>query len=173
MNKIAVFGKPGGGKSTLSTRLASATGIKLHPLDSIEFKKNGEKVDLQKYEEAHQNILSSGGWIIEGFGAIESFYTRLEAADTLIYIDLPYIVHYWWVTKRFFKGLFSTPVGWPDGSSILKGTMQSYKVLKICPLFWNDEFLQRLEKTAVNKSLYVIRSVNELHSFIDQYVKYK
>ena len=131
MNKIAVFGKPGGGKSTLSTRLASATGIKLHPLDSIEFKKNGEKVDLQKYEEAHQNILSSGGWIIEGFGAIESFYTRLEAADTLIYIDLPYIVHYWWVTKRFFKGLFSTPVGWPDGSSILKGTMQSYKVLKI------------------------------------------
>ena len=60
MNKIAVFGKPGGGKSTLSKRLASATGIKLHALDSIEFKKNGEKIDSKIYEEAHQNILSSG-----------------------------------------------------------------------------------------------------------------
>ena len=78
--------------------------------------------------------------IIEGFGTIESFYARIEAADTLIYIYLPYKVHYWWVFKRFFKGLFNTPEGWPEGSSILKGTIESYKVLKICPKFWNDDF---------------------------------
>ena len=90
MNKIAVFGKPGGGKSTLSKKLASATGIKLHALDSIEFKINGERVDLNQYEQAHQNILSLDSWIIEGFGGTtESFYQRLASADTLIYGYVP------------------------------------------------------------------------------------
>lgn len=41
MNKIAVFGTPGSGKSTLSKALASVTGIQLHQLDSIADKKWG------------------------------------------------------------------------------------------------------------------------------------
>ncbi|WP_290517344.1 hypothetical protein [Alcanivorax sp.] len=41
MKKIAVFGKPGSGKSTLSKALALATGIQLHQLDSIVYKKMG------------------------------------------------------------------------------------------------------------------------------------
>lgn len=111
MNKIAVIGKPGGGKSTLGKSISSATGIMLYALDSIEFKQNGERVDAKIFSDTHQSILSSDSWIIEGFGSIESFYTRIEAADTLIYIDMPYLVHYLWVTKRWIKGLFKTPDG--------------------------------------------------------------
>ncbi len=50
MNKVAVFGKPGSGKSTLSKSLASATGIQLHQLDSIVYKKNGDLVDRETYD---------------------------------------------------------------------------------------------------------------------------
>ncbi|MEH6477332.1 MAG: hypothetical protein V7727_16690 [Sneathiella sp.] len=171
MKKIAVFGKPGSGKSTLSKRLASATEIKLHALDSIEFKKNGERVERQIFDEEHENLLSNDSWIIEGFGPLGSFYKRLEAADTLIYIELPYSVSYWLVTKRFLKGLFIKPEGWPEGSSILKGTLESYKVLRLCPKFWNDSFIQKLEKISPNKTLYVIRSVSELNNFIDENVR--
>jgi len=171
MKKIAVFGKPGSGKSTLSKSLASATGLKLYQLDSILYKKDGALVDRQTYDRAHGNILSSDSWIIDGFDKIESFYKRLDAADTLIYIDLPYIVSYWLVTKRLLKGVIIKPEGWPEGSSILKGTLQSYKTLKLCPKFWNNGFLQKLEELATNKSLYVIRSVAELNRFIDDNVK--
>ena len=171
MKKVAVFGKPGGGKSTLSKKLASATSIKLHALDSILYKANGELVDRNKYDEEHENILSSENWIIDGFGPIGSFNKRLEVADTLIYIELPYAISYWLVTKRLLKGLVVKPEGWPAGSSVLKGTLESYKVLKLCPKFWNDDFMQRLEKISTNKSLYVIRSISELNSFIDKNVK--
>jgi len=171
MKKVVVFGKPGSGKSTLSKSLASATKIKLHALDSIEYKKNGDRVDREIYDETHENILSSDSWIIDGFGPIASFNKRLDAADTLIYIDLPYIISYWLVTKRFLKGLHVKPEGWPDGSSVLKGTLASYKVLRLCPKFWNNSFMQKLEILSTNKSLYVIRSISELNSFVEKNVR--
>ena len=171
MKKIAVFGKPGSGKSTLSKNLASATGIQLHPLDSIAYKKNGDMVDRKNYDREHGKILSSDSWIIDGFGPIESFSKRLDAADTLIYIELPYIVSYWLVTKRLLKGLVVKPEGWPDGSSILKGTLESYRTLKICPHFWDNGFMKKLEEISTNKSLFVIRSISELNGFVEKNVE--
>lgn len=171
MKKIAVFGKPGSGKSTLSKYLASVTGIKLYPLDSIVYKSNGEMVDRKTYDSEHEKILSSDSWIIDGFGPMESFYKRLDAADTLIYIDLPYVFSYWFVTKRLLIGMVVKPEGWPEGSSVLKGTMQSYKTLRLCPRFWNESFMQKLEEISNNKSLHVIRTIYELNSFVDSNMK--
>lgn len=170
MKKIAVFGKPGSGKSKLSKNLAASTKIQLHQLDSILYKKNGDQIDRDSYDKHHQDILASSDWIIDGFGPMGSFNQRLDAADTLIYIDLPYFVSYWLVTKRLIKGLFIKPEGWPEGSSILKGTLVSYKTLKLCPKFWNDDFSKRLEEISSNKSLYVIKSISELNNFIDKHV---
>jgi adenylate kinase family enzyme len=173
MQKIAVFGKPANGKSTFSKQLAAATGIKLYAIDSILYQPNGEEVDRDRYEQAHDHILSSDQWIIEGHGprdSLYSFYRRLEKADTLIYIHLPYSVSYWLVTKRLLQGLFKTPEGWPEGSSVLKGTIDSYKILRLCPNFWNDDFLQQLQSLSANKSLHVIRSLVELNGFVDRNV---
>ncbi|MVF12284.1 adenylate kinase [Ketobacter sp. MCCC 1A13808] len=174
MKKVAVIGKPANGKSTLSRKLASATGIKLYALDSILYKQNGQEVDRRSYEDAHEKLISLDEWIIEGFGplsSMNSFNRRLEAADTIIYIELPYFITYCLVTKRLIKGLFKKPEGWPDGSSVLKGTLESYKVLKLCPRFWNDGFLKRLEELSKNKTLHVIRSTSELNSFVDKNVQ--
>lgn len=170
MNKVAVFGKPGSGKSTLSKALAAETGIQLHQLDSMVYKANGEPVERDAYEKAHAALLSSERWIIDGFGPLGSFNQRLDVADTLIYIDLPYIVSYWLVTKRLLKGLLVKPEGWPDGSSVWKGTWASYKTLKLCPAFWNDDFLKSLQARSTDKSLHIIRSVSDLNHFIKRQV---
>ena len=171
MNRVVVFGKPGGGKSTLSRKLSAATGNKLCALDLIEYEQNGERVSPEEYSKRHANLINSDSWVIEGLGTLESFWLRIDAADTLIYVDLPYYVSYWWVTKRLLKSFIVKPEGWPDGSSVLKGTLESYKVLKLCPKFWNDSFMQKLEKISTNKSLYVIRSISELNSFVEKNVK--
>ncbi len=165
MKKIAVFGKPGSGKSTLSKRLSMETGITLHQLDSLVYKQNGDRVERSVYDQAHEQIMSNDSRIIDGFGPIDSFYRRLSVADTLVYIDLPYPVCYWLVTKRLLKGLLMTPEGWPEGSSIIKGSIESYKVLRLCPKFWNDAFLQKLQQSSVKQSLFVITSMTELNRF--------
>ncbi|WP_373943428.1 adenylate kinase [Vibrio chagasii] len=170
MKKIAVFGKPGSGKSTVSKALAQATGIDLHQLDSLVYKANGEFVDSEVFSHMHERILSSESWIIDGLGPIESFKKRLDTADTLIYIDLPYPVSYWFVTKRLLKGLFVKPEGWPDGSSVIKGTIQSYKMLKLSPTFWNDDFRSRLELRTKEQEVHIIRSVSELNCFVRDHV---
>lgn len=166
MKKVSVFGKPGSGKSTLSKQLAASTGIPLHPLDSIVYQPNGEFVDREIYDQQHREILNHDNWIIDGLGPIASFFERLDAADTLIYIDLPYPVSYWLVTKRLIKGLFVKPEGWPDGSSVWKGSIESYKTLKQCPKFWNNELLNKLRGLTETKTLYVVRSTRELNTFI-------
>lgn len=174
MKKVAVFGKPANGKSTLSKQLAAATGIPLYPVDALLYQPNGQEVNQLQFEATHDEVLSSDEWIIEGFGplsSLASFNRRLEAADTLVYIELPYFVTYWLVTKRLLKSVFKKPEGWPEGSSVFRGTLQSYKVLQLCPKFWNDDFLQRVEKLSGNKSLHVIRSVSELNRFVEQHVK--
>lgn len=94
-----------------------------------------------------------------------SFNERLAVADTLVYIDLPYSVSYWFVTKRLLKGLFVKPEGWPEGSSILKGTVNSYKTLKLCPKFWNDDFTSTVMEYSSSKEVYIIKTVSELNDF--------
>ena len=169
MNKIAVFGKPGGGKSTLSRKLSDETGIKLCTLDLIEYKKNGERVSREEYSKKHAEWVESDNWIIEGLGTLESFWSRIDAADTLIYVDLPYYVSYWWVTKRLLKSYFVKPLGWPEGSSVLKGTLSGWKYLRLSPKFWTPDLFEELQRRGKGKAIYRITSVKEINIFAKQF----
>lgn len=166
MKKVAIFGKPGGGKSTFSKKLSIAKDLQLYALDLIEYKENGERISPEEYAKKHNQLINSDNWIIEGLGTMESFWQRVEAADTLIYIDLPYYIHYWWVTKRLLKSFFVKPEGWPEGSSVFKGTLASWKYLKLSPNFWNNDLLERINARANDKKIIKITSIKNLNNFI-------
>lgn len=169
MNKVAIFGKPGGGKSTLGRKLASVTGIKLYALDLIEYQENGQRVSPEDYAKKHANLIDTDNWIIEGLGTLESFWMRIDAADTLIYVDLAYPVHYWWVTKRLLKSFFVKPEGWPEGSSVWKGTFASWKYLRLSPKFWTPELFEGIQSRSQGKDIYRIMSVKEINDFAKQF----
>lgn len=171
MKKVAVFGKPGGGKSTFSRSLATATELPLHQLDKMEYYDGGEKVPEQKYLQSHSEIIDKGSWIIEGFGTIDSFRERLAEADTLVYIDLPYWVHYWWVVKRFLKSPIVKPEGWPKGSPMVRSTLASFSILRKSPMFWSSDFVKNLNAFSATKSVFHITSVKELNDFVEKHVK--
>lgn len=169
MNKVAVFGKPGGGKSTLSRKLSYETGIKLCPLDLIEYKKNGERFSREEYSKKHADWIVADNWIIDGLGTLESFWMRIDAADTLIYVDLPYSIHYWWATKRLLKSFFVQPEGWPEGCSVWKGTLASWKYLRLSPKFWTPELFEEIQLRGKGKDIYRITSVKEINNFAKQF----
>jgi len=171
MNKVAVFGKPGGGKSTLSRKLSAVTGIKLCALDLIEYRKNGERVSRDEYSKKHADWIGANNWIIDGLGTLESFWLRIDAADTLIYVDLPYFIHYWWVTKRLLKSVFVNPEGWPEGCSVLKGTLAGWKYLRLSPGFWTPELYEEIQRRGEGKVIYRITTVREINIFARQFNK--
>jgi adenylate kinase family enzyme len=167
MKRVTVFGKPAGGKSTLSRSISEATGIELFPLDLIEYQTNGDLVERDVFHQKHAELIASEEWIIEGLGTMRSFWDRIDAADTLVYVDLPYCIHYWWVIKRFLTSPFVKPLGWPEGSSVLKGTIAGFKYLRMSRGFCTPELFEKIQAQAKGKTIYHIKSIKELSCFTD------
>ncbi|MGL6159732.1 adenylate kinase [Microbulbifer sp.] len=166
MKKVAIFGNAGGGKSTLARQLAEATGLPLHPIDKIKYRPGGEEVPHDDYLSIHTDILKQSEWIIDGFGCVASACERFSAADTLVYIDLPLLTHVIWVTKRLLKGLFATPEGWPENSPILKGSLNSYRVLWLCHRKLTPAYRQLVADSRGSKQIYHLKSAADLKVFL-------
>lgn len=162
MKKVAVFGNAGGGKSTLARQLAQHTGLPWHPLDKLQFLPGGKPVPHHEYLDAHQSLMTQEHWIIDGFGCIETLWPRLAEADTLIYLDLPLYRHALWVTKRLFKGLFSTPAGWPADSPVWRSTLTSYKMLWLCHTKLTPHYRKYIAKQPPDKTVYHLRSTSDI-----------
>jgi adenylate kinase family enzyme len=165
MKKVAVFGNAGGGKSTLSRRLSEITGLPLYVLDKIQYQSGGAEVSQEDYQRTHEQILASDQWIIDGFGSMETLWPRLDEADTLVYIDLPLYVHFWWVTKRFITGYFQPPAGWPENSPILKSSLSSYRVLWLCDKYLTPRYREYIQQAQSSKKVYHLRSTKEISQF--------
>lgn len=165
MKKVAVFGNAGGGKSTLSKRLSELTGLPLHPLDKIKYQSGGIEVSAETYKQAHETILATDRWIIDGFGCMETVWLRLDAADSLVFIDLPLYVHYWWVTKRLITGGFKPPEGWPEKSPIIKSSLNSYRVLWLCHRYLTPKYREYVGKMQGAKNIHHLRSTKQIAQF--------
>jgi adenylate kinase family enzyme len=166
MNKVAVFGNAGGGKSALSRRLAEITGLPLYVLDIMQFRggryrpeeKDGGKIPDEQYSTIHHDILRRDQWIVDGYGSLSSTWERLSAADTLVYIDLPIHAHYWGVTKRFATGLFLSPNGWPVNSPLWESTLDGYQVIGRCHRHLTPRYRQLVADAASSKRVYHLTS---------------
>jgi len=132
MKRVAIFGNAGGGKSTLARRLAEITKLPLYILDKLQFREGGAPVPHGEFLELHRDLLARESWIIDGYGDNTTIWERVEAADTLIHVDLPLPLHYWRVTKRLINGLYADPEGWPKNSPLWSSTLSSYKVIPSC-----------------------------------------
>lgn len=167
MRRVAVFGNAGGGKSTLARRLADLTRLPLYPLDLIQYRAGGGAVPHEDYLKVHAALLRQETWIIDGYGCAASSWERFAEADTLVYIDLPLVTHFWWVTKRLIKGLYAAPEGWPENSPIWSSSMDSYKVLWLCHRHMTPRYRQLVAEMAVSKRAHHLRSPAEMANFLD------
>ena len=165
MKKVAVFGNAGGGKSTLSKRLAELTGLPLVALDLLKYKPGGREVPDEEYQAIHQEILQQDQWIIDGYGSLDTVWERLEVADTFVYLDLPVFQHYWWVTKRFLKGFFIPPESWSKDSPLLKGTLNSYYTVWLCQKKLTPKYREYVNQAKGTKQVFHLQSPQDVKKF--------
>lgn len=166
MKKVAVFGNAGGGKSTLSQKLSEILGLPLHILDKVQFRANGVAVPAAEYQRIYAQILATDRWIIDGFGCMETLWLRLDTADSLVFVDLPLYLHFWWVTKRMLTGSFNPPVGWPENSPILKSSITSYRALWLCDRYLTPKYREYIEQAKHIKDVYHLRSSQQIEQFL-------
>lgn len=165
MQRVAVFGNAGGGKSTLARRLAEITGLPLYPLDLIQYTAAGE-IPREQFLAAHAALLSRDAWIIDGYGTTATAWERFAAADTLIYVDLPRRTHYWWVIKRHLKSPWVKPEGWPDHSPMWESTWSGLRVVGLCHRHLTPKYRALVAEAAASKRVHHLRSPREMRDFL-------
>lgn len=167
MKRVAVFGDAGGGKSTLARHLAELTRLPLYPVDTIQYRAGGDEIPHDEYLQTHADLIRREEWIIDGFGCVASAWERFSAADTLVYVDLPILIHYMWVTKRLVKGLFVNPEGWPQNSPMWASTISGYRVIPRCHRRLTPRYRQLVADAAASKRVHHLRSPAQIRSFLE------
>lgn len=88
--RVVVTGLAGAGKSTLSLALAARTGLPLIHLDLHYWKPGWVAPPEIEWREVQRRVLAGHAWIADG-NYHETLDLRLELADTVVVLDLP-----WW-----------------------------------------------------------------------------
>ena len=115
IQKIAVVGNAGAGKTTLSRNLAKIHGLPLVHVDSIQFLPG---MKIRPHSESIRilnEIQATGSWIIDGYGPLDIIEKRFQASDRVVFIDFPLWHHYWWCTKRQIQNAWSRREELPEG----------------------------------------------------------
>lgn len=114
---VVVWGVTGSGKTTVSRRLSEALRLPLIELDAIRHATGWDTVDFLQMRDVVQQRLTRlrAGWVIDGsYSPVHDLY--LPAADTLIWLHLPWRVCFWRLLKRTISRLFTRePVYHEDG----------------------------------------------------------
>src|SRR2546430_15578157 len=100
MQRIAVIGNGGGGKSTLARELGRHLSLPVYEVDEVQWLSGWRRAPLDAVAQTLEGWAADDAWIIDGFGPWRGIDRRVGRADTIGYVDLPLRPHLWWAAKR-------------------------------------------------------------------------
>ena len=167
MTRVMVIGNAGGGKSTLCRLLSAAYGLPHLAIDQIQWKPGWVPAPEDEFRTAHEEWLGRERWLIDGYGSWASVERRLAACDTVVLVDHPIRVHFWWAAKRQLKSLiFGRPDG-PPGCPMYKVTLRLIRMMWWLHREMRPKLLAAIQRRAGNVDVIHIRSPRELREFTD------
>jgi len=166
---VAIIGNAGGGKATLGRKLSRALNIELHPVDRLQWMPGWVPVPAEELGRRHKEILLRVRSIIDGWGTEETIVERFDASDTIIFVDHPLYIHYWWAIKRQIKCIFQPRIDGPEGCPMLPMTWPLLKMIWRIHHGARPQLLQLVNSYRGQKQIFHLRSPLELQSFIQVY----
>ena len=99
VDRIAIIGCGGSGKSHLARELGASLGITPVHLDTVYYDKDWSPLPKDQFAALQRDLISAPRWIIDGNYA-STLPIRLAAADTVIFLDLPARACLWGIAQR-------------------------------------------------------------------------
>jgi adenylate kinase family enzyme len=153
-------------KTTLSYALSKYFDLALVEIDSLQFQPGWVNTPEQELRQVIAAAHAKTRWLIDGFGPWDQIEERANLADTIIFIDHPIWVHFWWACERqIAAALGEKRVGGPEGCDLREVTKRMFETIWRVHEQYRPKIMALVEKHVPNKRVIWIRSPEELDRF--------
>lgn len=143
MKKIVVIGSSGAGKSTFAQALGEILNIEVLHLDRYFWRSGWKEYPREERIRIQQELVrGKEQWIMEG-SYISSADGRLDAADTIIFLDMPRLLCLWRAIKRHITTYRQYRLDLPDGCTDKLSLRCVAKVL-VFPHYGLKQFMRKI-----------------------------
>lgn len=160
-----VIGNAGGGKTTLCAVLSATHQLPYHSIDTLQWQPGWQQTPIALFNETHDKLIKQNRWLLDGYGPWESVLKRMNAADTIIVIDHPIWLHFWWATLRQLKSLVIKQTDVPLGCSRWPVTWKLYKMIWRLHKTQRAKLLKEATMRSSEKRFIYLSSPSELDRF--------
>jgi adenylate kinase family enzyme len=115
VKRVVVFGTTGSGKTWLAKRLGERIGARVIELDGLYWGRDWQPAPLELFRHRVEREIRDGDWIVVGiYGQVRDLTWR--AADTLVWLDLPFPLVFWRLLRRTIRRALTREDLWGTGN---------------------------------------------------------
>ena len=165
--RVIVTGLAGAGKSTFSLELAAKTGLPVIHLDLHFWKPGWAEPSETEWREKQCGVLAGDAWIADG-NYHETLDLRLQRADTVVFLDMPWPLC---AGRAFLRG-FRLPSELPEGCHY-SAWRRLRDEWRLAVRIWRqrrsepDGELELITEHGQHVALHVLRSKRAVRDFLD------
>jgi adenylate kinase family enzyme len=166
MQRVAIIGNSGGGKSTLARKMAGRFDLPHVEIDRYLWQPSWQRVADEVFEAEHARLIAEECWILDGLGRFASIPDRLARATQIVLIDMPLWTHFSFAAERHAAWRAGTLEHPPAGIDEAPSLQALFKTMWDIDREWVPEIRRWVDdEAAKGKFVFTLGSIEELDEF--------